>query len=104
MLLTLIRAKVYGTLRIYKDFGTLPSILKSHFDPKLLIIAEQFQFYKRLKRLESSKRDYTDVANFLNEALQDRFVCEVRGEHVHNKLLAEADLTVTRALKIVHDM
>ena len=30
-----------------KDFDTLLAVLKSHFDPKPLVIAERFRFYKR---------------------------------------------------------
>ena len=55
VLLTLIGAKVYGTLRRLlapalpqdKDFDTLLAVLKSHFDPKPLVIAKRFRFYKR---------------------------------------------------------
>ena len=49
-LLTLVGAKVYGTLRSlvapnlpkHKDYGNLADALKQHFDPKPLVIAERF--------------------------------------------------------------
>ena len=94
-LLTLVGAKVYGTLRSLvtpnlpkeKDYDSLADVLKQHFDPKPLVIAERFRFYKRVQSSTESIAEFVadlrrlsihcEFGTFLNEALRDRFVCGV---------------------------
>ena len=122
VLLTLIGAKVYGTLRSLlapklpkdKDFDSLLATLKSHFDPKPLVIAERYRFYKRSQSTTESITDFAadlrrlsircEFGAFLDEALIDRFVCGVRSDHIPKKLLAEDGLTVARAREIAQGM
>ena len=104
VLLTLIGAKVYGTLRSLlapnlpkdKDFDSLLAALKSHFDPKPLVIAERYRFYKRSQSTTESITDFAadlrrlsircEFGAFLDEALRDRFVCGVRSDHIQKKI------------------
>ena len=121
-LLTLVGAKVYGTLRSLvapnlpkdKDYGSLADVLKQHFDPKPLVITEWFRFYKRVQSSTESIAEFvadlrrlsihSEFGIFLNEALRDRFVCGVEDQHIQKKLLAEDGLTMAQALGIAQGM
>lgn len=88
--------------------------LTSHFKPKKLKIAECFRFYKRNQLKSESVADYLaelrrlaltcEFDNFLDEALCDRFVCGLLDEAIQRRLLAEADLTLTKALTLAQSM
>ena len=88
--------------------------LTSHFKPKALKIAERFRFYKRNQLRAESVADYLaelrrlaltcEFADFLDEALCDRLVCGLRDEAIQRRLLAEADLTLTKALTLAQSM
>ena len=85
-----------------------------HYKPKPLIIAERFRFYKRqqqegetvasfsvaLRQLSSS----CEFGAFLPEALRDQFVCGLSNQGIQRKLLAEANLTLDRALQLATAM
>ena len=121
-LLTLVGAKVYGTLRSLvapnlpkeKDYDSLADVLKQHFDPKPLVIAERFRFYKCVQSSTESIAEFVadlrrlsihcEFGTFLNEALRDRFVCGVEDQHIQKKLLVEDGLTMARALGIAQGM
>ena len=45
-----------------------------------------------------------EFGNFLDEALYDRFICGILEEAIQCKLLAEADLTLTKALSLAQSM
>ena len=45
-----------------------------------------------------------EFGNFLDEALCDRFVCGLLEEAIQRRLLAEADLTLTKALSLAQSM
>lgn len=122
VLLTLIGAKTYETLQSLlapelprnKPFDELLGILKKHFDPQPLLIAERFRFYQRSQKTDESIADYIadlrrlsikcEFGEFLDQALRDRFVCGVRTESIQKKLLTEADLTMKRAQEIAQSM
>ena len=86
------------------------SVLKKHFDPKPLVIAERFQFHKRAQNIGESTTDYVgELRRFtihcqydthLEEALSDRLVCGIRDERTHKKLLVIDKLTLARAIEI----
>jgi len=79
-----------------------------------LVIAERFHFHRRNQAPEESVNDYvaelrrlaTNCAfgAYLEEALRDRLVCGLRNESVQKRLLAEADLTLARAVQIAQGM
>ena len=64
--------------------------LKSHFEPKLLIIAERFKFHQRGQAPGETVAEYVaelcrlathcEFGSYLDEALRDRFVCGLKGE------------------------
>ena len=93
-----------------KSYAELVGALKWHFEPKPLIIAEQFYFHHRNQNMGESVADYVaklrrlsikcDFGDFLNEALRDRFVCGLRSESIHKRLLPEHDLTFVSAVEI----
>ena len=84
--------------------------LRSHYEPKKVVIAERFRYYKRqqkegetvtvflseLRRL--AKR--CEFGDKLSVALRDQFVCELRVEALQQKILAETDLTLDKAVRI----
>jgi len=122
VLLTLIGGKTYDTLRSLlaptlpreKTFDELLGVLKKHFDPQPLVIAERFRFYQRSQRTDESIANFIadlrrlsikcEFGDFLDQALRDRFVCGVRTEAIQKKLLTEADLTIKRAQEIAQSM
>lgn len=72
-----------------KSYDDIVSILKNHYAPKPLIIAERFRFHKRnqedgesvsqfvavLKQLS----EHCEFGQSLNDTLRDRLVCGLRG-------------------------
>jgi hypothetical protein len=87
-----------------KSLDELVKVLKDHFEPKPLVIAERYRFYHRDQRTDESIAEYLAVLkklastckfrNFLDEALRDRLVCGVRSKAIQKKLLAEDGLTL----------
>ena len=119
VLLTVIGAKAYDTLRSLlapklprdESFEDLMGLLVRHFDPKPLVIAERFRFYRRAQKNDESVADFVaDLrrlsikCDFLDQAIRDRFVCGVRSEAIQKRLLAEAGLTSARAREIAEGM
>ena len=122
VLLTLIGAKTYETLRSLlapelprdKPFDELLGVLRKHLDPQPLLITKRFRFYQRSQKTDESIADYIadlrqlsikcEFGEFLDQALRDRFVCGVRTESIQKKLLTEADLTMKRAQEIAQSI
>ena len=79
-------------------------MLKSHYDPKPLVIAERFHFHKReqgsIAEYEAGLRKLCKFGQYLDDALRDRFVCGLRHEGTQKRLLAERELTFTKARDI----
>ena len=103
VLLTVIGSKTYSLLRgqltptLSKDkaLNDLEKLLKEHFEPKPLMIAERFRFYKRPQAAGESLAEYLaelcqlaqtcEFGTFLNEALRDKFVVGMRSENIQKK-------------------
>lgn len=118
VLLTVVGSKCYGLLESLlapakpkdKTYDELVTALKGHYEPKPLVIAERFQFYKRCQQSGETIADFVadlrklavhcDFGTFLDQALRDRLVCGLKNEQTQKKLLAEADLTYAKALQI----
>ena len=97
-----------------KTFDELVNVLQRHYKPKPQIIAERFRCYKRqqqdgetlasfsvaLRQLSSS----CEFGAFLPEALRDQFVWGLSNQGIQRKLLAEANLTLDRALQLATAM
>ena len=111
---SLLRGLVSPQLPKEKTFDELVSILKKHYDPEPIIIAERFHFYRRGQGTSESIGDY--LANlrrlasrckfgaFLEEALRDRLVCGMQSEGTQKVLLTKANLTLEKALEISQGM
>ena len=93
----------------------LTAMLKAHFEPKPLVIAERFDFYRRDQRAGESIMDFVadlrcltvkcEFETFLDQALRDRFVCGLRSESIQKRLLSEdSKLTFTKAVEIAQGM
>ena len=97
-----------------KTYEQLVAILKSHFKPKPLIIAERFHFHRRSQAMEESIGEYLaelrclsthrSFGDYLKQALHDRLVCGIHSENIQKRLLAEAELTLKRAVEIAVGM
>ena len=127
----LIKSLTAHTLPQDKSYADLQQILKNHFQPKplvsitagcafvdywgaVLVIAERYRFYQRTQAVGDSVLDFLadlrrlaitcEFGNFLDEALQDRFVCELKAEGIQKRLLTEPDLTIARAVEVARGM
>ena len=122
VLLTVIGAKNYSIIRSLvapalpkdKGFDELEGVLKAHFQPKPLLIAEHFRFYQRAQAAGESVQDFVadlrrlaiscEFGEFLDQALRDRFVCGLKSKAIQKKLLAEDKLTIARAVELARGM
>ena len=93
-----------------KYFEDLRGLIKNHLKPKPLIIAERFKFHQRNQGEGESVNQYLvelrklskncEFVEFLEQALRDRFVYGLSSPSIQKKLLAEADLTLKKAVEI----
>ena len=120
--LTLIGSKAYGILRdlvspakpAEKTYAQLAKILADHFSPKPVTISERFRFQQRTQREGESVSEYLaqlrkltehcKFADYLEQALRDRFVAGVRSAAIQRKLLSQEALTLEKALTIAQAM
>ena len=118
-LVSTIGPKTYAVLRSLmapdtpqsKSFKTLVDVLKKHYDPKPLVIAERYTFNQRNQRQGESVAEYVaelrrlattcNFGTFLEDALRDRLVCGLRSESARRRLLADADgeISLTKAIQ-----
>ena len=81
---TLLRGLVAPTLPKDKTYAELKQVLKGHFEPKAVVIAERFRFYRRNQEAEETIAEFVATLrklaaeckfeNFLEQALRDRLV------------------------------
>uniref|UniRef100_A0AAR2J737 Retrotransposon gag domain-containing protein n=1 Tax=Pygocentrus nattereri TaxID=42514 RepID=A0AAR2J737_PYGNA len=117
VLFSVMGPKTYGLLRSLvapvapgtKTYEQVVTVLRDHFTPKPLVIAERFRFHKRnqgegetvaqyvavLKKLS----EHCEFGGYLEDALRDRFVCGLKCEAVQKRLLTEDKLTFKRAVE-----
>ena len=104
VLLNAIGSKTYSLLRSLtapdlpqsKSLDALVKMLKDHFEPKPLLIAERFYFHRRDQAVGETISEYVaelrrlattcEFGDFLNDALRDRLVCGLRNESVQKRL------------------
>ena len=119
-LVSTIGPKTYAVLRSLlapetpqtKQYKTLVDVLKKHYEPKPLIIAERYTFNQRNQRSGESVAEYVaelrrlaatcKFAAFLDDALRDRLVCGLRSESARRRLLADAEGEISLARAIEH--
>ena len=95
-------------------YSELVEAFKEHYEPKPLVIAERFHFHRRDQTSTESISEYMaelrllstncDFKEYLDQALRDRLVCGLRNEGIQCRLLAEAELTLKRAVEIAIGM
>ena len=89
-----------------KSLEELTTLLKTHFEPTPLVIAERFHFYRRNQARESrspiTSPNFVDLRHMaaLDDALRHRLVCGLRHESIQKRLLSEAKLTLKRVMKL----
>ncbi len=93
---SLIRGLVSPVKPENKTLVELKSILKKHYDPEPIVIAERFRFYQRTQKSGESIADYLaslrnlasrcGFGGFLAEALRDRLVCGLNSEAIQKAL------------------
>ena len=121
-LLSMLGSKTYALLRNLvapdkpadKTFAEINQVLTGHLSPKPLLIAERFRFHKRNQEQDETVAQYfamlkklAEHCNFgqnLNDTLRDRLVCGMRNENIQKRLLAEANLSHTRAIELATAM
>ena len=77
----------------------LVELLKKHYDPEPIIIAERFHFYQRSQEPNETIATYLanlrrlasrcEFGDFLAEALRDRLVCGMSNENIQKVLLTK---------------
>ena len=82
-----------------KTYAQLATILKDHFAPKKLVIAERYRFHNCTQREGESVSSFAANLNHLaatcqfgahlSEALRDRLVCGLQSKEIQKKLLTE---------------
>ena len=122
-LLTAIGATGYALLRSLvaptkpgdKKYDKLVKTMKDHLNPKPIVIAERFKFYRRnqgegetVAQYVAKLRWLTEHCEFkvdyVEEAIRDRLVCGLKNEAIQQKLLTKRELTLTTAYNIAHGM
>ncbi|XP_056089857.1 uncharacterized protein LOC130069774 [Rhinichthys klamathensis goyatoka] len=122
ILLSTVGSQTYSLLRNLlipvkpgtKTFGELVELLKEHFNPKPSEIVQRFKFNSRSREEGETVLEYVAVlrklahdCNYgekLTEMLRDRLVCGINDDRIQRRLLAEADLTFEKALKVAQAM
>ena len=117
VLLSVIGAKIYTLLRNLMEptlpqdatFDDLVKILKTHFEPQPVIIAERFHFHRRTQAVGETISDYIaqlrkltlhcKYGDHLDDALRDQFVCGILNDAIQKRLLSEPDLTLVKAME-----
>nr|CAI5863340.1 unnamed protein product [Callosobruchus analis] len=97
-----------------KSYEELVSIMKLHYNPEPLEIAEIFRFLQRKQHEGESAQEYLTAlqrlattckfGDYLKKALRNQFVFGLRAQNIQSRLLEQKDLTVDRALEIAVSM
>lgn len=85
------------------EYNNVVGVLRAHFAPKPLVIAERARFHKRNQGEEETMTQYVVVLKglsehcefgvYLEDALRDRFKCGLKFETVQKHLLTERIFT-----------
>ena len=120
--LSIIGGKAYAVLRDLlaptppkdKTYNVLEDMLRQHYQPTVVVIAERFHFHRRAQGPEESVAEFfaelrrlamhCDFKTHLNEALRDRLVCGLHNSSIQKKLLTEVELDLEKAVKIAQGM
>ena len=108
---TLLRGQVSPILPKDKTLEELETVLKAHFEPKSLVIAERFRFYRRSQTAEETTAQFVAAmrklaasCQFGDFLLRDQLVCRLKDEATQTRLLSEANLTLDSAIELAQRM
>jgi len=97
-----------------KPLKDLKEALQTHFEPKPVVIANRFHFHCQNQELGETVAEYEaelcrlassyKFGDYLSEAIRDCLVCGLRSESTQKHLLAEADLSLAKAIEITQSM
>ena len=106
----LLRSLLAPTLPQMLKYSELVNLLREHYEPHAVVIAERFHFHRRNQWEGESIAEYMaelrrlsthcDFKSYLNEALQ----CGLRSESIQRRLLAEKDLSLQKVMEITQGM
>ena len=94
-----------------KSLAVLFETLQKHFEPKPVLIPKHFHFHRQdqasgeciveyLAELQSVPT-HCQFSEYLEEALQDRFICGLRSSGIQKRLLSEAEpVMLKKALEV----
>ena len=107
---SLLRGLVAPARPSEKTVTELLDLLKGHYEPEPVIIAERYHFYTRNQKEEESVVQYAaelrrrastcSFGDHLDDALRDRLVCGILSAGARKKLLAEKKLKFQGAVAI----
>ncbi|XP_048254597.1 uncharacterized protein K02A2.6-like [Haliotis rufescens] len=118
ILLTIVGKETYSLMRTLvspakpadKSYTELVDVVKSHVNPKPLVIAEKFKFYQQKQHSGESVSafmaelrklsEHCDFGGFLDDAMRDMFVCGLASAAMQRRLLAEKDLNLKKSMEI----
>ena len=88
--------------------------MKTHLNPKPILIAERFKFHQRNQQEDETISTYLaelrrltehcDFGNYREKALRDRFVCGLVNEAIQKRLLTELDMKLSKAHELAVGM
>ena len=97
-----------------KKYSELVEILKTHFKPKPIMIAERFKFQQCVQKPDESvteylaqlrkMTEYCEFRDYLEQALRERFVSGIKNAAIQRKLLSQEGLDLAKALSIAQSM
>ncbi|XP_040067033.1 uncharacterized protein LOC120840511 [Ixodes scapularis] len=97
-----------------KDYAHLVAVLREHYAPKPMVIAERFRFNRRAQLEKETVATYTvelkrlaatcEFGQFLDEALRDRFVAGLKDQAAQAELLKKKTLTFSAACDIARSI
>ncbi|XP_055916389.1 uncharacterized protein LOC129949142 [Eupeodes corollae] len=93
-----------------KTYDELVNVLKEHYNPQPLEVAEYYKFHHREQLEGESVREYVaslrkmaihcNFGTYLTIALRNQLVCGIRDKRIKDLLLETKDLTFERAIQI----
>ena len=97
-----------------KTFDELTTALKEHYNPTPSETVQRSKFHSRVRRQGESVAEFVaelrslaEFCNFgtsLNDMLRDRLVCGINSSKIQQRLLAEKDLTLDKAVDLALGM
>ncbi len=97
-----------------KTFEELVALLQEHYNPKPSETVQRAKFHSRVRKQRETIADFVvelralaEFCNFgasLNEMLRDRIVCGINSSKLQQRLLAEKELTLVKAIDLAQGM